>query len=304
MFTAAQLSRFNALNPTLFQFFTETMREVPMVRDRLYNVQNSRQSAEYFEGVGTMPTDAFRQYKKTEVIGQSRATAGFGTNFRHEEYPLDIVLRYADVRDMNSVKMRLETQAVADAFRSFLEEEAASIFNNGFDADYEGADGKPLFSTAHPHSPDNTKDTWSNAGTTALSEDSIRSTRLAMRTWKDANGAPAGIMPNAIVIPPGLADDAEVLMRSALKPGSQNNDANIIQNKFEIIEWQYLTDSNNWFMVDLRAAQRFLLWFNRENMTLRPKPQESNQVTVKYGMLSSFSYGYISPRFAYGHNVS
>ena len=303
MFSAAEIDRFNALNPTLYQYFKEAMDEVPMVRDQIFNVRPSTQNSEHFEGVGDMPTDAFRQFKATGVIGQSKTGAGFATDFRVEEYPLDLSYSWADIRDMNSMKMQIDTQTVAEAYRQFLEEEAASVFNNGFDADFPGGDGKPLFDNAHPQSPNDTGSTWDNRGTTALSVDSIKSTRLAMRTAQSAAGKPLGLRPNAILVHPNNYDNADIFLRSERASGGNDNDVNTLRGEFQLIEWEYLTDTDNWFMLDLRAAQRSLFWFNREEMLMRPKPQESNQVTVKYGMNAAFSKGWVWPRFAYGHVV-
>ena len=308
MFSAEEISRFNALNPTLFAFFTEAMNEVPMVRDQIFSVRNSAQASEHFEGVGDMPIEAFLQYKQGGGIGQSHVGSGHATGFFHEEYPLDVVYKYSDIRDMNSMKMQIETEAVAAGYRQFLETMAASVFNNGFSTSHQGADGQPLFSNSHRFSPDDTTNTWDNRGTSALSPTSLKATRLAMRTWQSHTGKAMGVRPNAILVHPAKYDEAEEYVLSTMKPTlaanrTDSNQLNVLRGDFQIIEWEYLNDMDNWIMLDLNAAMRQLFWFNREEMLMRPKPQESNQVEVKYGMLASFSFGWISPRFAYGHIV-
>ena len=144
MFDADTISRLNSLNPTLHQFFMEGLAQKPMIKDRLFNVQQSSGSTEHFQGVGDMPIEAFEQFKRDGTIGQSRVGDGFASVFTHESYPLDIPYDYDDVMDMNEMKMRMETEKAAIGLRQFMESKAAAVFNNAFSSDHTGSDGKAL----------------------------------------------------------------------------------------------------------------------------------------------------------------
>ena len=303
MFDADTISRLNSLNPTLHQFFMEGLAQKPMIKDRLFNVQQSSGSTEHFQGVGDMPIEAFEQFKRDGTIGQSRVGDGFASVFTHESYPLDIPYDYDDVMDMNEMKMRMETEKAAIGLRQFMESKAAAVFNNAFSSSHTGSDDKALCASDHPFSPNNLSNTWDNSGTTAISPEAIKDTRVEMQKWRSETGLPIEVDPDIILVPPDLYDEALEYTKSQMKPGVDTNDINTLYGGFEVISWKYLTDADNWFMIGSEMARQNLLWMQREEVLLRPKPQDSNLVTIKYEMKTRFSLGWLGSRFIYGHNV-
>ena len=69
------------------------------------------------------------------------------------------------------------------------------------------------------------------------------------------------LMPNTLVVPPSLMFTAQRILESAQVPGSANNDKNVLNGIVNLVVWQYLTDSDAWF---LGCAKKGIKTINRQ----------------------------------------
>jgi hypothetical protein len=126
-----------------------------------------------------------------------------------------------------------------------------------------------------------------------------------MREYKDDRGNLIPIRPDTLLVPPELEDAAWTATQSMDKPGTANNDGNFVRSKgLSVVVWDYLTDSNNWFMVDSRLGGLFLNWFDRVSMEFAADPTSDFNLIAKYRGYMRYSYGWSDWRFVYGHNVA
>jgi hypothetical protein len=136
------------------------------------------------------------------------------------------------------------------------------VFNNAFNTSvFAGGDSKAL--CADDHSYVGTSTTVDNKGTTALSQTAVEATRLLMRQFTDETDNLLTARADTILVPPQLEETANIIVGTAQDVGTANNDINFSKGKYKIIVWDYLSDSNNWFMLDSRMAKLYLKWFNR-----------------------------------------
>lgn len=139
------------------------------------------------------------------------------------------------------------------SFREFWEVEAASIFTlaNVYNAAQAG-DGQPLLSTAHPY--DN--GTWANTTTVQmnLNEASLITGQKAIRqNFVDEAGLKVRARAQQLLVPVALEDVAARLTKSDLRPGTANNDVNVIPmisggipKGYEVMD--YFTSPYAWFL--------------------------------------------------------
>ncbi len=99
-------------------------------------------------------------------------------------------------------------------------------------------DGKALFHADH-----------GNLGVAELSEASLSAAVTAMREQKSEKDNPLNIEPGYLLVPPELEFTAKKLVNSALVPGSDYNDINVLQGMVEVLVEPLLTDANNWFLI-------------------------------------------------------
>lgn len=270
----------------------------------LFNQMGSEKSAEYFLGVGGMSD--WEQYKGT--IEYDDPEQGYKTTLTHEEFVKGFKVERKLVDDdlYNIINQRPAGLAMS-AMRT-REKHAASIFNNAFSATYAGGDSVELCG-AHPYSPGNAT-TQSSAGTTALSYDAVVATRKLMRSYKDDRGELVAINPDLIVHPPELEDTANAIVNtmnssSTNKPGTTDFEDNFVARQgIQHLNWDYLTDANNWFLVDSQLAKLHLLWLDRIALEFSMDPTSDFNLEAKYRGYMRYSYGWSDWRWAYGHAVA
>jgi hypothetical protein len=138
------------------------------------------------------------------------------------------------------------------AMRAFWNAQAAAVLNTA--ATYNtavGGDGQAILSTSHPYD----SGTWANTHSTplALNEASILALMKLVRSeFVDEAGILQDIFPEKLVIPAHLEDVAIRLTKSELRPGTANNDPNVIPTMAGGVKgyqvMRYLTNNYRWFL--------------------------------------------------------
>lgn len=289
------------LEPGLRAIF-DTTRDGMAAASRLpmlYNINTSGKAQEHDLGEGGMGD--WSEYNG--AIEYDDNEQGFKTTYTHAEFAKGITVERKLVDDdlYNIINQRPRKLAIS-AMRT-REKAAASVFNNAFSSSFVGGDSVALCG-AHPYSPSNAS-TQSNVGTTALSYAAIVATRKLMRAYEDDRGELVMVNPDVLLVPPELEDTAYELIEAAGKPGTANNDANFVGSLANrVIVWDYLTDANNWFMIDSTLAGLYLNWFDRVPLEFAADPTSDYNLVAKYRGYMRYSYGWSDWRFVYGHNVT
>ena len=269
----------------------------------LFNIASSSKATEEDLGVGGFAD--WQEYKG--AIEYDDNDQGYKTTFTHTEFARGFTVErrlYDD--DLYNI-INKKPKGLATAAMRKREKDAADIFNNAFTASGVslGADSQSLCDGAHPHSPANTASTQSNSGTSALSRDSIIATRKLMRSYTDDRGELIQCMPDTLVVPPELEDQAYVEARTPLKTGGANNDLSFVNSLgLKVIVWDYLTDANNWFMVDSQMVKQHLTWFDRVPLGFALNPLSDFQLKAQYRGYMRYSLGWNDWRWVYGHAVA
>lgn len=266
----------------------------------LFSIQSSSKAQEHDLSVGAFGT--FSEYKG--AIKYDDNEQGFKTTYSHTEFVkgFKVERKLVDDDQYNIINRRPAGLAMAAA--RTREIDAASVFNNAFSSSYTGGDSVALCSASHPLSPSNST-TQGNKGTTALSYDSIIATRKTMRTYTDDRGNQLPIRPDTILVPAGLEEAAWTATESMNKPGTADNDGNFVRSKgFNIVVWDYLNDTNNWFMIDSRLAKMHLNWFDRTPLEFAADPTSDFRLEARYRGYMRYSYGWSDWRWVYGHEVA
>lgn len=265
----------------------------------LFNVAASSKSAEHDLGVGAF--GAWNEYNGAIEYQDNQEL--FKTTYTHAEFASGISVERSLVDDdlYNVINRRAEGLAYGGNLKR--ETDAASMYNSAFSSAVVGADGVELCG-AHPYSPSNAT-TQSNKGTTALSYDSVIATQKLMRGFVNDKGDLAPSRGTLLVVPPALQDVAWTITESIAKPGTPNNDGNFVASQgMATVVWDYLTDSNNWFLIDPALMQMYANWFNRTPMEFAADPTGDFSLVAKYRGYMRYSYGWSDWRFVYGHEVA
>jgi hypothetical protein len=304
----------------------------PMVREAFRNLTNleAALSAIFFKQM-TSVTDPnqeilqfFRKGNSSRAVERNQGVGGFGDipeysgtleydsfellyqkSYEHIQYARGVAVERQLIDDDEYGVIRQRVERLGLAFDRTRYKHAASVFNNAFSATtaaMQGGDGKALCATDHPLSPTDAS-TQSNKGTTALSFDAVTTTETAMMGFTDAEGNNLGVMPDTILVPVALSATARTIAGSAAKPGTANNDANI-HDGYRVVVSRYLTDANNWFLVDSRMALMFLNWYDRVKPEYKADPASDFNLVAKFRGYMRYSFGFDHWAWVYGHEVA
>ena len=291
-----------ALLPAIYNFFEIGLNLRPSLIPSLYSVRDSDRSKEEHVGLGGAGTDAWDVYKMTGQVGEIDYDQTYTSTFTHVTYPARLNIQREWLEDVQYSRVRDYSRQVGISAAQKREKDAASVFNNAFSSSYTGGDGVALCSDSHPANPNKSGSTQDNKGTVALTKANVSTTRQAMMAYEDDSGNLLGVTPDMILVPPELEDSAMEAVMSALDPTSANNAINPQAGRFRVVPWHYLTDSNNWFMIDSVWMMESLLWYNRVNLEFIDVREDAVNVQVDARM--RYSYGWTDWRWIYGHEVS
>jgi len=151
-----------------------------------------------------------------------------------------------------------------DVFATTKEIYAANIFNMGTVLDPTvGGDQKPLFDIAHP------LDTGSVANKPAVDIDLNESTLLTSMTtirnnWVDERNIKISARAELVIVPTALEPVIVRLLRTTLRPGTNDNDVNAIQHVGgglrDYVVNEFLTSNFAWFV---KTDKRGLIYYDR-----------------------------------------
>jgi hypothetical protein len=153
---------------------------------------------------------------------------------------------------------------LTDSFGQFKEIQGAAILNSAqtYDATV-GGDGVSLCNTAHPYD----YGTWANTFTTQLDLNESSYLQACINigsTFVDEAGLRVNAKAKKLIVPPALEPVALRLMRSEKRPGTNNNDPNVIpllsSGTDQMMVYHYLTSNFAWF---IKTDKEGLHYFDR-----------------------------------------
>lgn len=124
------------------------------------------------------------------------------------------------------------------------------VLNNGFSTTkYVGRDGLALFANNHPIR--STGGTLSNvpAAPVDLSFTALELALQSFREQRDDRGMPIDMRAVTLHVSPENLMNARRLLESVGQPGNNNNDINTLQGSLQLVEHNYFTDQDAWFVL-------------------------------------------------------
>jgi hypothetical protein len=192
------------------------------------------------------------------------------------------------------------TKALARSMAYTKQVKAAAVLNNGFTSGYNGGDGVPLFSNAHPLVSGGTN---SNIPTTPadLNETSLEAAVIQISLWTDERSLLIAAKPRKLVVPPSLQFVATRLLETELRVGTNDNDINALKNNGSIPEGyainHFLTDTNAWFLTtDVPNGMKHFVRVPLQNSM----DGDFDTGNVRYKSRERYSFGWSDPLGMYG----
>ena len=235
------------------------------------------------------------------AIAYDNAQEVFTARYNHETIALGFSLTEEAIEDnlYDSLSSRY-TKALARAMAYTKQTKAAAILNNGFDTDFPGGDGQPLFSASHPLVSGGTN---SNIPSTPadLNETSLEAAVIQIAGWTDERGLLIAAKPRKLVVPPSLMFVATRLLETELRVSTADNDINALKSNGSIPEGytvnHFLTDTDAWFLTT--DVPNGLKHFVRTPMATS-MDGDFDTGNVRYKARERYSFGWSDPLGMYG----
>lgn len=192
------------------------------------------------------------------------------------------------------------SRALARSMKHTKEVKGAGILNNGFDTNFSGGDGKPLFATDHPLWGGGTQ---ANTFTTQadLSEAALEEALIIISKFVDERNIPITTIAQKLIVPPELVFTANRILKSVNRTGTADNDINAIHNMGLVAggchENHRLTDPDAWFLTtDCPDGLKHII---RKNIA-RGLEGDFETGNLRYKARERYSFGWSDYRGGFG----
>jgi len=224
----------------------------------------------------------------------------FIQRYLYKVYGLAFALTKVLVEDGDHIRIgSTYAKHLAQSLVETKETLGANILNRAFNAAFPGGDGVALNSASHPI----VNGVFSNTLTTAaaLSQASLEQMLIQIRNAVDNNGKRIRLSPTQIVTGPANVFQAETLLKSALRPGTADNDINPVKSMGLLCDGQAnisrITSSTAWW-VQTDAPEGLKLMMRRG----LEKSMEGDFETdsMRYKATERYNFGWTDPRAVFG----
>ena len=204
--------------------------------------------------------------------------------------------------------MNQRPAGLARAAQRTRQKHGARPFNNAFSVDtffYNNSEGVALCSNSHTTTVQSasTASGFDNLVTTALSATALATARIQMRGFRDAAANRGDIEPDEILFPPDLYEVAFEINASMGKVDTAENNRNVHFGRYTMKEWNYLTDSNNWFLMDSSLRGESLKWFDAVSPEFA-QAEDLYTLVAKWRIYFRYGNGHLDWRWINGAQVS
>lgn len=220
--------------------------------------------------------------------------------YTYDVYGLAFALTKVLVEDGDHIRVgKTFSEHLAQAMDETLETVTANHLNRAFTSGYNGGDGVSLVSASHPV----IGGTQSNVLTSAaLSQTSIEQALIQIRQAQDSRGKRIRVTPKKLIVHPSNMLQAEVILKSVLRAGTNNNDLNPVKSMSSLMDsatvLSRLTSPTAWFVqTDARNGLK-VLWRRKLEKAMEGDFETDS---VKYKATMRFGSGWTDWRNVYGN---
>jgi len=290
-----------ALWPGVNSWFLESKNDWDMEYSKIYETRSSRKAFEEIMGTTGLGLAAVKPDGESVVYDTHQQ--GFLSRFQNIEYGIGfIITRNMVDDDQYDVIAKQRARGIARSMLQTKENVLWNVINRAFNSAYTGGDGVELISTAHKN---RTGGTYSNMLSTAadLSEAALEQAHINIGKYTDDRGLKIAVKAQKLIIPVDLEFEAERILETEKRPGTNDNDTATMSGKGRIpggvVMSHYLTDANAWYLqTDVDDG---LIHFERRADEFSDD-NDFDTDNAKYKGVMRFSGGWANPRCLYGSN--
>lgn len=283
------------LNETFDGVYDQRADEWKQVFDERKGIARSYHEEPVLYGFGAAP-----ELPDGQPVTYQSGGVLFIQRYPYKVYGLAFGLTKVLVEDGDHIRIgQTYSKHLAQSLIETKETLCANHLNRSFNGAYAGGDGKALIATDHPIVNGSFSNQLSTAA--AMSQTSLEQMLIQIRNAVDNNGKRIRLTPKQIVTGPSGIFQAEVLLKSALRVGTANNDVNPINSlgmlKGGQANLSRITSTTAWWVqTDAPEGMKVLM---RRSVD---KSMEGDFETdsMRYKALERYGTGWTDPRAMFG----
>jgi hypothetical protein len=166
----------------------------------------------------------------------------------------------------------------------------ANHFNNAESSDFTGADGVELSSSVHVREDGSTySNELSEAGD--LSQTTLEQALIDFSDFRDGGGKRIQIGAATLLAPKEEKFNADRLLNSSQTPDDNTNAINPMKGIVKPVIWNYLTDTDRWFLLSEKSNHSLTLYTREEPWTDYEYDFDTKdyKITLMYAQSSGWS---------------
>jgi len=297
----------DALDSRFARFYNDRYKQLPDKIAKFYQIVSGA-SAPTRDTYRTSQIGAFNDVGEfSGSISYDDVSQGYDGTITPKEYATGFQIERKLFDDDLYGIMDAKPKGMATAYSRTRQKHAATTFNGAFSVDTTWnnfTENVALCSNSHTTtSGASTASGFDNLITAALSAVSVAAARIQMVGFRGDRAERMAVMPDALLYPPDLYQTAYEIIKSAGLPDSASNNANVHEGAYELIEWNYLTDVNNWFMLDKTAMKDMNLWVERTPVEFG-MVEDFDTLVGKWRLYARYGLGHTDWRWILGAQVS
>lgn len=300
----------SAANPDVLdrrfsRIFANRYKELPSMLGDLYSMKKGRKGPDERES----QFGEFGDFERfTGNVTYDSVAEGYDVTGTYVHYArgfqVDVVLAEDD---LFHVVDKYPSKLAVAANRT-REKDGARMFTMAFSVDtafYTHSEGVALCSNSHTTraSGVSTATGFDNLTTAALSPTALIAARIQMRGFRNDRGGRINVEPNELWIPPDLCATGYEIVESMGKPDTANNAKNYLQGRYQVREWNYMSDPNDWFICDSELRKDSVEWFDRIPVQFM-RAQDIDTFVMKYVARTRYTFLWNDWRWILGAQVS
>jgi len=292
------------LDPRFQKVFDDELSQLDDMIPSLYSDagSNGRDEMKWTE-TGTVPD--FTAFSGT--VGYQSVSQGYDVTATPLEFTNGVQVERKLFDDDQFHVMDQRPRGLANSAMRTRQGHGARIFNSAFSIDsllYSHSEGVPLCSNSHTTtSGASTAAGFDNLGTAALSATAVAAARIQMRGFRGDQAERISVIPDELWVPVDLFEEAWEITHSTGKLDTGNNNANVLKGVYEVYEWEYMTDTNNWFMCDSRMRRQHLHWTDRIPLEFA-MIEDFDTLVAKWRGYMRYAFAYTNWRWLFGSQVA
>lgn len=276
------------------------------LKDRISDFYSMEKSSDSFERWSEMGAIAdFTEF--TGTIPYNTISQGYDVTATHKEWVNGFSITKDLFEDDRHAVWERKPKTLADSFMRTRQKHGARRFNFAFSVDTmfsNHSEGLALCSNSHTTtSGASTASGFDNLVTSSLTATALEAARIQFRGFRGDVGERISVMPDMLVIPVDLYGRAYEIIESVGKPSSANNDANVHNGAYKVVDWEYIEDTNDWFLIDSSAMKDSNVWFDRVALEFG-MAEELDTLIAKWRARARYSSLYRDWRWILGAQVS